>query len=88
MINQAELINLYKQACEIDIKAFKPGNVSVYNDGHDMTVDDFLLSAEVSAPNITNPDYSLGEKIYYAVKATRKAVGCNTKLLIILLCAT
>jgi triphosphoribosyl-dephospho-CoA synthase len=29
----------------------------------------------------------LGEKIYYAVKATREAVGCNTNLGIILLCA-
>jgi len=29
----------------------------------------------------------LGEKIYYAVKATRDAVGCNTNLGIILLCA-
>ncbi len=87
MINQTELINLYKQACEIDIKAFKPGNVSVYNDGHEMTVNDFLLSAEVSALHITNSDYSLGEKVYYAVKATRKAVGCNTNLGIILLCA-
>jgi triphosphoribosyl-dephospho-CoA synthase len=87
MINRDQLISLYKQACEIDVKAFKPGNVSVYNDGHEMTVNDFLLSAEVSAPAITNQDYSLGEKIYYAVKATRKAVGCNTNLGIILLCA-
>ena len=87
MIDQEQLQNLYKQACICDIQAFKPGNVSVYNEGHDMTVDDFILSAEVSSQSIVNADYSLGEKIYYAVKATREAVGCNTNLGIILLCA-
>jgi triphosphoribosyl-dephospho-CoA synthase len=52
-----------------------------------MTVEDFRVSYKVSAEPITNPDYSLGEKIFYAVKATRDAVGCNTNLGIILLCA-
>jgi triphosphoribosyl-dephospho-CoA synthase len=52
-----------------------------------MTVDDFILSAEVSAVAISNKKFSLGEKIYYAVQATREAVGCNTNLGIILLCA-
>lgn len=77
----------YLQACEVDVLAFKPGNVSVYAEGHDMTVADFRISAQVSARPLCNPDYSLGEKIYYAVKATREAVGCNTNLGIILLCA-
>ena len=63
------------------------GNVSVYADGHDMTVEDFRISAKVSAVALCNPDYTLGEKIYYAVKATREAVGCNTNLGILLLCA-
>ncbi len=87
MITLAQVQKLYKEACFCDVKAFKPGNVSVYNEGHDMTVADFVLSAEVSAEAIANTDYSLGEKIYYAVKATRDAVGCNTNLGIILLCA-
>ena len=87
MITQSQLQALYKQACICDVQAFKPGNVSVYSDGHDMTVDDFILSAEVSAEAISNRNYSLGQKIYYAVKATREAVGCNTNLGIILLCA-
>jgi triphosphoribosyl-dephospho-CoA synthase len=77
----------YQQACEIELQAFKPGNVSVYAAGHNMTVKDFQLSASVSATPITNPHYSLGERIYYAVKATHEAVGCNTNLGIILLCA-
>lgn len=87
MISRNQLIEMYKKACECDVQAFKPGNVSIYNAGHDMTVGDFILSSEVSAGPITNPDYCLGEKIYYAVKATREAVGCNTNLGILLLCA-
>ncbi|MCX7102991.1 MAG: triphosphoribosyl-dephospho-CoA synthase [Methylobacter sp.] len=86
-VSPKELCELYRQACDVDVQAFKPGNVSVYADGHDMTVADFRLSAEVSATPLCNPEYCLGEKIYYAVKATREAVGCNTNLGIILLCA-
>ncbi|NOR80050.1 MAG: triphosphoribosyl-dephospho-CoA synthase [Methyloprofundus sp.] len=77
----------YEYACEIELRAFKPGNVSIYADGHDMTVEDFRISARHSAGPITSVNYSLGERIYYAVKATREAVGCNTNLGIILLCA-
>jgi triphosphoribosyl-dephospho-CoA synthase len=86
-ISPKHLGELYRQACEVDVQAFKPGNVSVYADGHEMTVADFRTSAKVSAEPLCNPEYSLGEKIYYAVKATREAVGCNTNLGIILLCA-
>ncbi|KAF3981471.1 MAG: triphosphoribosyl-dephospho-CoA synthase [Methylococcales symbiont of Hymedesmia sp. n. MRB-2018] len=87
MIDQTQLVTAYKRACAIDVEAFKPGNVSVYAAGHDMTAEDFILSAEVSAFPITNPDFSLGEKVYYAVKATRERVGCNTNLGILLLSA-
>jgi RimK family alpha-L-glutamate ligase len=82
-----QLAQAYIEACEVDVQAFKPGNVSVYSEGHDMTVADFRRSAQASAAAITNPAYSLGEKIFYAVKATQEAVGCNTNLGIILLCA-
>jgi triphosphoribosyl-dephospho-CoA synthase len=87
VIDRQNLMAAYLQACEIELQAFKPGNVSVFSEGHDMTVEDFRISANISAPAITNPDYTLGEKIYYAVKVTREAVGCNTNLGIILLCA-
>lgn len=87
MISAQDLSQLYKKACEVELQAFKPGNVSVYADGHDMTVDDFRVSAKVSAGPLCNPDYTLGEKIFYAVRATREAVSCNTNLGIILLCA-
>ena len=86
-LTSLRLEELYKEACELELQAFKPGNVSVYADGHDMTVNDFRISALVSAPPLCNPDFSLGEKIFYAVKATREAVGCNTNLGIILLAA-
>ena len=86
-VTPEQLSELYRQACEVDVQAFKPGNVSIYAEGHNMTVADFRVSAKVSAEPLCNPDYSLGEKIYYAVKATREAVGCNTNLGIILLCA-
>ena len=87
MISPKLLSDFYQRACEEELQAFKPGNVSVYADGHDMTVADFRTSAEVSAAPLCNPDYSLGEKIFYAVKSTREAVACNTNLGIILLCA-
>ncbi|NOU21471.1 MAG: triphosphoribosyl-dephospho-CoA synthase [Methyloglobulus sp.] len=87
MIAQQQLAELYRQACEIELQAFKPGNVSVYAEGHGMSVSDFRISAEVSSQPLCNPSFSLGEKIFYAVKATREAVGCNTNLGIILLCA-
>ncbi len=85
--NKDTLIELYKNACEVELEAFKPGNVSVYSEGHDMTVADFRKSAQVSAVPLCDESYSLGEKIFYATKATRNAVGCNTNLGIILLCA-
>jgi len=87
MISATQCAEAYKLACKIELLAFKPGNVSVFSEAHDMTVEDFRLSAAVSADAIANPTYSLGEKIFYAVKATREAVACNTNLGIILLCA-
>ncbi|MDD5273209.1 MAG: triphosphoribosyl-dephospho-CoA synthase [Methylovulum sp.] len=86
-LSPARLAECYQEACELELQAFKPGNVSVYADGHDMTVADFRISAQVSAAPLCQPEYSLGEKIYHAVKATREAVGCNTNLGIILLAA-
>ena len=77
----------YLRACELELKAFKPGNVSIYSPGHDMTVEDFRLSAEVSASHLCNSSLTLGERIFEAVRATREAVGCNTNLGIVLLAA-
>lgn len=80
-----EIRQLYLEACDLDVAALKPGNVSIYSEGHGMTAADFLLSARVSAPWITRQDLSLGERIYRAAAATIGAVGCNTNLGILLL---
>ena len=52
-----------------------------------MTVDDFLCSAEVAAPAIAAEGEPVGRRILGAVEATRAAVGQNTNLGILLLCA-
>jgi triphosphoribosyl-dephospho-CoA synthase len=69
------------------LDALKPGNVHRFSDGHGMTLEDFITSANVSAEPLTAPDLGLGERIYIAVEATHEAVGCNTNLGILMLCA-
>lgn len=85
MISSQALQHFYVQACALDVEAFKPGNVSVYSPGHGMHADQFYLSAQISAPYVSDPNRSLGERIYRAVEATHHAVGCNTNLGIVLL---
>ena len=82
-----DLQRAYLQACELDVTACKPGNVSLARPGHDMTADQFLLSARVTAPLLAAAALGVGERIYQAVAATRDAVGCNTNLGIVLLAA-
>lgn len=86
-IDPVRLRNAYLEACECEIQAFKPGNVSVYSEGHGMTVDDFRVSAKVSADPLVDSSLPLGRKIYFALKKTAASVGCNTNLGIVLLCA-
>ncbi len=83
----AQLAKAYKTACMTELQALKPGNVHAFADGHGMTIDDFIKSADVTAEIITRSDLSLGERIFYAVEATRNAVGQNTNLGVLLLCA-
>ena len=77
----------YRSACETELQAFKPGNVSVYAAGHDMTCGDFRRSAEASAQALCEPSLRLGERIFRAIEATAAAVGRNTNLGIVLLAA-
>ena len=74
-------------SCRLDVLAFKPGNVSLCSPGHDMTAADFLTSAEAVAPILSAPGLALGRRVLMSVEATRRAVGCNTNLGIVLLCA-
>jgi len=77
----------FKSACVAELKALKPGNVHIFSDGHDMTIEDFMVSANISAEEISASGISLGERIFNSVSKTVERVGCNTNLGIILLCA-
>lgn len=81
------LASAFKNACISELEALKPGNVHMLADGHGMTVQDFLKSAEVAASVIAKPGLTVGQRILQATQATNTAVGCNTNLGIILLCA-
>ncbi len=82
-----QLANAFKAACMGELEALKPGNVHIFADGHGMTVQDFMLSAEAASSMIAQPYLNLGERILKSVQATQNAVNCNTNLGIILLCA-
>ena len=87
-INQSQLLaDAFKAACMAELEALKPGNVHIFADGHGMTVQDFMASAEAASVVITQPNLSLGERILHSVQATQKVIACNTNLGIILLCA-
>ena len=78
---------IVKESFRGEIEAFKPGNISSYSDGHNMTTQDFFLSADVSTPILCRKDYGLGERVLNSVNATRDTVGCNTNLGMLLLFA-
>lgn len=84
---RAALIDAYAAACRDEVEALKPGNVHIFADGHGMVVQQFLDSAQISAGPLSEPDWPIGRRILEAVRATRAAVGLNTNLGIVLLCA-
>ncbi len=81
------LANVFKAACMAELEALKPGNVHIFADGHGMTVQDFIKSADAVSEVIALPNLSLGERILHSVQATQSAVHMNTNLGMILLCA-
>jgi triphosphoribosyl-dephospho-CoA synthase len=85
--SREEISAAYEEACRLEIEALKPGNVHLFADGHGMTAGQFLLSAKVSAGPLTDPDLPIGRRILEAIRATRRAVGINTNLGIVLLAA-
>jgi len=74
-------------ACEAELAAPKPGNVHHFAPGHGMEARDFIDSARAAAPFIAAPGLRVGARILGAVEATWAAVGQNTNLGIVLLCA-
>jgi triphosphoribosyl-dephospho-CoA synthase len=77
----------YIEACLAELDAPKPGNVHRFAPGHGMSLTDFVRSAEVSAAPIAARGARVGVRVRAAVAATLSAVGQNTNLGIILLCA-
>ena len=75
------------RACIEELEAPKPGNVSFDSAGHGMEAEDFVTSARCCADVLGTPGMSLGERVLGSIEATRAAVGCNTNLGIVLLCA-
>ena len=82
-----EISRGFLDACLAELDALKPGNVHRHAAGHNMSVDDFVASAEAAAPIIGEPGLGVGQRIRRAAEATRKAVGQNTNLGIVLLAA-
>ena len=83
----AKLASAYYSACMLELQALKPGNVHMFADGHGMTVQDFIKSADASVLVIARANLTVGERILKSVEATHNAVGKNTNLGLILLCA-
>lgn len=66
----------------------KPGNVTRYQDFHDTTCEDFLISAWAAAPVFAEADkLAVGDLILGARRASSQHVKSNTNLGIILLLA-
>jgi triphosphoribosyl-dephospho-CoA synthase len=83
----SRIAEAFIDACRAELQALKPGNVHIHSGGHGMSVEDLEASAAAAAPHIAKHGASVGERILRAVEASWEAVGQNTNLGIILLCA-
>ena len=77
----------FTAACRDELEAPKPGNVHVFAPGHRMTTAQFIDSAAAAVGPLCAPSTRVGVRIRGAVEATLQAVGTNTNLGILLLCA-
>lgn len=77
----------FREACEAELQALKPGNVHIHASGHGMTTGDFEASAAAAAPHIAKAGAGVGERILGAAEATAAKVRQNTNLGILLLAA-
>lgn len=77
----------FLQACALDVAVQKPGNVSLKSPGHRMHAAQFISSAAAAAGPLCEAGARVGRRIENAVAASWAAVGCNTNLGIVLLCA-
>src|SRR5262249_22819075 len=83
----AQIAEAFEAACLAELDAPKPGNVHVFASGHRMSTAEFERSAAAAAAPIAAEGARVGARILNAVEATFAAVGANTNLGIILLCA-
>lgn len=82
------LVELLRLACCAEVLARKPGNVHPQASFSDLRAQDFLRSADASAPKLAAAgDIGIGRAVYDAVAATRNVVSTNTNLGICLLMA-
>jgi triphosphoribosyl-dephospho-CoA synthase len=82
-----QIADAFRNACLDELDAPKPGNVHGFAAGHRMTASDFIRSADAAAVPLARTGARVGVRILEAVEATFAAVGVNTNLGIILLCA-
>ncbi len=83
-----EIARLAQAACLLEVAAPKPGNVSRYHDFDDTRFEGFLLSAvAIGAALGAAGETGVGEAVLRAVQDTRRWVGVNTNLGIVLLLA-
>jgi triphosphoribosyl-dephospho-CoA synthase len=87
VICRRTVAHAFVAACRDELEAPKPGNVHVYAPGHGMTTEQFTASAAAAAGPLCMPATRVGARIRGAIEATIKAVGANTNLGIVLLCA-
>src|SRR5262245_39519089 len=75
-------------ACVLEATAHKPGNVSRFFDFEDLTYLDFVLSAAAIAPVMDrSAEIGVGRTVLEALEATRRCVGTNSNLGMLLLLA-
>jgi triphosphoribosyl-dephospho-CoA synthase len=79
---------LAQLACILEVTARKPGNVHRFADLPDLDFVDFLVSAAaIVAPLDRAAVDGIGRSVYASIAATRRVVGTNTNLGIVLLLA-
>jgi triphosphoribosyl-dephospho-CoA synthase len=75
-------------ACVLEAAAPKPGNVTRYHDFDDTRLEDFLLSAvAIGAAMGAAGEAGVGDTVLRSVRDTRRWVGVNTNLGVVLLLA-
>jgi triphosphoribosyl-dephospho-CoA synthase len=82
------LEDMLRTACILEATARKAGNVHPRQAFHDLSHNDFVVSARAAAPILARThEQGVGRAIFEAISATRQQVQSNTNLGIVLLLA-